>query len=176
MKAATINITASATIVSPVAFEEPSDMRFSGFTAGVTPGTITLVVPPALQEIPPTSANPITSGARLREGGVKLVRGTSCTARLNCGVGAVQISGPGSSAFNGISTTATTTLRSGDNTMTLDGIELRYGANGTAGAVRGPGILNSVGNGTILVGGVLNVAAGQAVGAYTGSLMISVDY
>ena len=174
--AATINISASATIVPPVAMTEPSDMRFSGFVAGETLGTITLVVPSALPELSPTSASPITSSDRRREGGVKLVMGTNCSAQLNCGVGALQISGPPSDSFSGVSTQTTTTLTSGDNTMTLDGIELRYGANGTAGAVSGPGILNPAGNGVIVVGGVLNVAAGQAAGTYIGSLTIWVDY
>jgi Domain of unknown function (DUF4402) len=36
--------------------------------------------------------------------------------------------------------------------------------------------VDSEGNGTIIIGGVLNVAARQAVGTYTGNLMVSVDY
>jgi Domain of unknown function (DUF4402) len=180
VNAATANITASVTIVPPVALTERSDMRFSGFVAGATPGTITLLVPPALPEVPPTSATPIISGGRLVAGGVKLVGGRTCSPRLDCGVGALQISGPPSDSFSVSSQTTTTltttTLTSGGNTMTLDGIELRYGANGTVGTTSGLGILNPAGTGTIVIGGVLNVAAGQAVGTYTGSLAVSVDY
>lgn len=176
VRAATINLSASATIVSPVAMGQPSDMRFSGFVSGTTPGTITLIVPTALPQRAPTSADPVTGGGRLGDGGVELVRGTDCATQRNCGVGALQISGPKSSSFSGVSTPATTTLTSGDNTMTLERIELRYGANGTTGAVSGAGILNGDGNGTVIVGGVLNVAAGQPVGTYTGALIVSVDY
>jgi Domain of unknown function (DUF4402) len=174
--AATSNISASVTIVPPVAVAEASDLRFSGFVAGATPGTITLRVPTALPEVSPTSEEPIQSGGRLRAGGVKLVGGANCLALGDCGVGAVQIGGPVSGSFSGVSTPQTTTLTSGDNTITLERIELRYGANGTVGAVSGPGILNPAGAGTIVIGGVLNVAARQAVGTYTGNLMISVDY
>jgi Domain of unknown function (DUF4402) len=175
VNAATANITASVTIVPPVALTQRSDIRFSGFVAGATPGTITLLVPSALPEVPPTSATPIKSGDRLAAGGVKLVGGRTCSPRLDCGVGALQISGPPSDSFS-VSSQTTTTLTSRDNTMTLDGIELRYGANGTAGTTSGLGILNPAGNGTIVIGGVLNVAAGQAMGNYTGSLAVSVDY
>jgi hypothetical protein len=58
----------------------------------------------------------------------------------------------------------------------LDDIKLRYGANGTAGAESGTGMLNSDGKATILIGGVLAVAAGQAPGNYTGTLTVSIDY
>jgi hypothetical protein len=176
VNAATANISATVTIVPPVSMAEPSDMRFSGFVAGETRGTIKLLVPPALPNVAPTSATPTKTGSRLPTGGVRLVGGRNCSARLNCGVGAFQIRGPSSNSFSGVSTQPTTTLTSGDNTMTLHSIALRYGAGGSAGAVSGPGTLDSAGNGTIMIGGVLNVAAGQAVGAYTGSLTVSVDY
>lgn len=174
--AATVNISASATIVSPVEMAQRSDMRFSGFVSGSTPGTITLTVPTALPQSSPTVETPVTGGQRLGDGGVEQVRGANCSTQLNCGVGVVQISGARSSSFSGVSTPTTATLTSGDNTMTLERIELRYGASGTTGAVSGPGTLSADGDGTVIVGGVLNVAAGQAIGTYSGSLMVSVDY
>jgi Domain of unknown function (DUF4402) len=174
--AATAIMSASATIVPPVSVAEPTDIRFSRFVAGATPGTITLLVPSTLPAVSPTSQTPIERGGRLLGDGVNLVGTENCVALRSCGVGALQIGGPPSDSFSGVSTQTTTTLTSGDNTITLDSIELRYGANGTAGAVRGAGVLDPIGNGTIVMGGVLNVAARQAMGTYTGSLTVSVDY
>jgi hypothetical protein len=189
--AATANIYASATIVPPVGVAERSDMRVSGFVAGATPGTITLSVPPALSEpalsepalsepalseVAPTQTTPVDSGKRKGSGGVRLLGQANCLAMNDCSVGAVQIGGPSSASFSGVSTQSTTTLTSGDNIMTLGGVKLRYGADGTAGTISGPGLLNASGTGTIMIGGVLNVAAGQATGNYRGSLIVSVDY
>jgi hypothetical protein len=174
--AATANISASVTIVPPAAMTEASDLRFAGFVAGATPGTLTLRVTPALPEVSPTSAAALTGNKRQASGGVRLVGGSRCTAGLDCGLGAVQIGGPVSGAFNSVSTQPSTTLTAGESTMTLEGIELRYGAGGTAGTVSGSGTLSQSGTGTIVIGGVLAVGARQAAGTYTGSLMVSMDY
>jgi hypothetical protein len=174
--AANSTISASATIVPPLAVSEPSDIRFSTFIAGPTPGTLTLFVPPALPSVAPTSATPIKNGGGSPAGGVQIVRGTNCARMRNCGLGALQIGGPASSSFSGVSIQPSATLTSGDNTLTLEGIRLRYGASGTAGTISGPGIVSPAGNGTIVIGGALTVAASQALGTYTGSLTVLVDY
>lgn len=153
VNAASSNISASATVVSPITVSERSDIRLSGFVPGATPKTVTLQVPPALPDVSPTSLTPMKSA-----------------------VGFVQIGGLASSSFSGVTTEPTTTLTSGNNNMTLGNIKLRYGANGTAGAVSGPGMLNSDGQGSIMIGGVLAVAAGQAAGNYVGTLTVSIDY
>jgi hypothetical protein len=174
--AATANIYASATIVPPVGVTGRDDMAFSSFVAGTTPGTITLLVPSDLSNEPTAIAGRAKSGGRRPAGGVRLVGGTTCSALTPCGVGGVQIGGPASASISGVTTQTTTTLTSGDSTMTLERVALRYGADGTAGAVTGPSVLSVAGHGRIVIGGVLNVAARQAAGQYSGSLLVALDY
>ena len=174
--AATTNVPASATIVTPVTLTQPADLRFGNVSASAALGTAVVAPPATLPAAAPTTAAPDVSGTRSATGGVLMVGGAACSATVNCGPGSVQISGGNSATFNTITLPATVTLTSGANTMTVGTLTSRYGALGTAGVTTGAGTLSATGTGLLMVGGTLSVAANQVVGAYTGTMAVTIDY
>jgi Mat/Ecp fimbriae major subunit len=71
---------------------------------------------------------------------------------------------------------ATITLTSGANTMTVNALTRRYGADGTAGVTTGAGAFTATGVATVLMAGTLAVGANQAAGTYAGTMAVTVDY
>ena len=174
--AATTNVPASATIVTPITLTQPADLRFGNLSASAALGTAVVAPPATLPAAAPTTAAPDVAGTRSATGGVLLVGGGACSASVNCGPGSVQIAGGNSATFSTITLPATVTLTSGANTMTVGTLTSRYGALGTAGVTTGAGTLSATGTGLLMVGGTLSVAANQAVGAYTGTMAVTIDY
>ena len=94
----------------------------------------------------------------------------TCSANLVC-TGTRQasnfdVTGTAGVAVSAVVTTASVSLASGANTMTLNNFDIYY-PNGTT-LVAGATSFN--------VGGTLNVGAAQAAGVYNGSFTVSVEY
>ncbi len=128
--------TASATIITPIAIANTTDMDFGNISVSATPGTV--ILSPA--------------GARSTTGGVTLpaVTGTVTSA-------AFAVTGQASFTYSITVPAAATTITSGANTMTVD----TWTSNPTP-----TGTLDGTGSQTLSIGATLNVAAGQAAGTY----------
>jgi Mat/Ecp fimbriae major subunit len=175
-QAATSNIPASATVLPPITVSQPSDMRFGSLAPAATAGTVVLALPATLAATPPTTAAPTITGTRTVTGGVIMVGGGTCSATVLCGAGGLQVAGPVSGSFSTVTLPATITLTSGANTMTVNALTRRYGADGTAGVTTGAGAFTATGVATVLMAGTLAVGANQAAGTYAGTMAVTVDY
>lgn len=140
--------TASATIVTPIAIANASDMDFGNVAVSASLGTV--VIDPA--------------GARSVTGGVTLpaVTGTVTAASFD-------VTGQANFTYSISLPAAATTIASGANTMTVDNWTSSPTPTGT---------LDATGAQTLSVGATLNVAAGQAAGAYTSAapFTVTVNY
>jgi spore coat protein U-like protein len=144
--------TASATVLTPINVSKSTDLNFGKFVASAA-GTVTVS----------------TSGARTFSG-VTLMTGVTPTAA------SFSITGEPSATYTIDTTTGTsTTLTSGANTMPLALYSDLTGGNATSGTVSS-GTLSAGGAQTLYVGGQLTVGAGQAPGAYTGTVAVAVNY
>ena len=94
----------------------------------------------------------------------------TCSALLVCtGTRAASnfdVTGTAGVAVSAVVTTASVSLASGANTMTLNNFDVYFPAGNTL--VAGASSFN--------VGGTLNVGASQAAGVYNGSFTVSVEY
>ena len=140
--------TASATIVTPIAIANATDMDFGNVAVSASLGTV--VIAPA--------------GARSVTGGVTLpaVTGTVTAASFD-------VTGQANFTYSISLPAAATTIASGANTMTVDNWTSSPTPTGT---------LDGTGAQTLSVGATLNVAAGQAAGAYTSAapFTVTVNY
>ena len=139
--ATTATATASAEILSTLTVTNTQGLDF-GQVAVNGAGTVRV-----------TGAGLVTCSASL------VCTGTRQTANFN-------VTGTSGVALNTSVTTASVTLSSGANTMTLNNFDIYY-PNG-----------NSLvaGASTFSVGGTLNVGASQAAGLYAGTFTVSVEY
>lgn len=101
-----------------------------------------------------------TAGVAGVTGDVGLVTGSAASAD------AFTVTGTANRAFNIASSTGNT-VSSGGATPATMAFTVSTGASGT---------LNAAGSYALAVGGTLNVASGQAPGAYTGSYTVTVTY
>jgi hypothetical protein len=172
----TSNIPVSATILPPITLSEPAEMRFGQIAPSATAGTVTLSLPATLSATAPTTASPTITGNRTRTGGTTLLGGGVCSATISCGAGSVLVSGPISGTFSTVTLPATVTLTSGVDTLLVDNLNKRYGAEGTAGVTTGSSAFSLTGSATVLMTGRLNVGASQPAGNYTGIMVVTVNY
>ena len=146
----TTSASATATIVTPIAITKVTDMNFGNVAVSSTAGTVILS----------------SAGTRTKSGGVTLpvVAGTVAAASFNV------IGNAGYAYSIAIPSDITLTIFGGGETMAVTSINNNIGTTG---------IISSV-NGTqnILVGGTLNVAAGQVAGVYSNAsaLTVTVNY
>lgn len=136
---------ATATIVSPIAISKTVDMNFGNVAVSAVAGTV--ILPP--------------SGPRTTGGGVTLPATTGT-------VTAASFTVTGTPAYTYAITlpAAATTISQGANTMTVD----TWTSTPTVAA----GGLLTGGTQTLLVGGTLHVAAGQASGTYVSGVNFTV--
>lgn len=128
--------TASATIVTPIAIANAADMDFGNVAVSAALGTVVL---------DPAGARSVTGGATL-----PAVTGTVTAASFD-------VTGQANFTYSITLPGAATTITSGANTMTVDNWTSTPTPTGT---------LDAGGAQTLSVGATLNVAAGQASGAY----------
>jgi hypothetical protein len=139
--------TATATIITPIGIANNADLSFGNIAVNPTAAGGSVTLP--------ASINP----ARTVTGGVTLptISGTVQAAKFT-------VTGSGSTAYS-ISIPAIS-LSNGTNSMAL---VPNCSTSLTTGALSG-------GTETFYVGGVLTVGATQAVGAYTGTVTVTVNY
>ena len=147
--AASATAASSSTVIAPITINKSVDLAFGKFAAS-TGGTVTVS----------------TSGARTVTGGVAPMSSSTTAAKFD-------VAGETGSTYS-ISLSGTTVLTSGSDTMAFAAVSDLTGANATTGTVSS-GTLTA-GAQSIYVGGVLTVAANQAPGTYTGTVIASVDY
>ena len=139
---------ASATIVTPIAIANNTEMNFGNVAVSATPGTVVLA----------------TDGSRTTSGGVTLptTTGTVTAAQFT-------VSGQANFTYTITLPAAATTISSGANTMTVD----TWTSNPTP-----TGDLGAGGSQVLLVGATLNVNASQASGTYTSAtpFTVTVNY
>ncbi len=141
--------TASATIVTPIAIANASDMDFGNLAVSATPGTVILT---------PAAARSVTGGVSL-----PATTGTVTAASFN-------VTGQASFTYSiTLPAGATTITSGGGQTMTVD----TWTSNPTP-----TGTLDGTGAQTLSVGATLNVAAGQAAGTYVSGtpFTVTVNY
>lgn len=149
--AAADTATGTATVIVPIAIAKATDIAFGNFTAG---GGGTVIVS--------------TSNARTKTGTVILstIGSTPTAAKFN-------VTGAGAATY-GITYTPDATLASGVNSMALAICSDLTAAGTTTGTVA-TGTLTA-GAQSIYVGGTLTVGATQVAGAYTGNVIVTVEY
>lgn len=128
--------TASATIVTPIAIANATDMDFGNVAVSAASGTVVLT---------PAGARTATGGATL-----PAVTGTVTAATFD-------VTGQANFTYSITIPSVATTITSGGNTMTVD----TWTSNPTT-----AGTLDGTGAQTLAVGATLNVGAGQAAGSY----------
>ncbi len=140
--------TASATIVTPIAISNATDMDFGNVAVSAVAGTV--VLDPA--------------GARSVTGGVTLpaINGTVSAATFD-------VSGQANFTYSITLPSAATTITSGTDNMTVDNWTSSPTPTGT---------LDGTGAQTLAVGATLNVGAGQASGLYVSGtpFTVTVNY
>jgi hypothetical protein len=137
----------SATIMQPLAITVAEHLAFGKFGVGAG-GSVTIS----------------TSGVRSSTGVVEM-GGTTTAAKFD-------VTGEAGATYT--ISLAPTTLTSGANSMTYTTVSDLTGANATSGNPA-TGTLTG-GTQSIYVGGVLTVAAAQAAGLYSGTLVATVQY
>jgi hypothetical protein len=147
-----VQATASATVVEPMGITAPVNLAFGSFSPAAG-GTITVA----------------TDGSRTSTGVLRMNGGPVSAARFD-------ITGYANATY-AITHMGTPelTLMSGTQTMALTKISSLTPGSGVTGNVVA-GVLSAGGTQSLFVGGVLDVAAGQAAGTYTGTVIASVDY
>lgn len=140
------NGTAGANIVTPIAIEQTRGIQFGTIAPGTAAGTVTLT----------SVENTVVTSS-----GVSLLANTATRTS-----GLFNISGAANQTFK-IVMDETVTLNSGANSMT---------ANLTKNLANSGNALGTSGAAQLIVGGTLNVAAGQATGAYAGTYNVTVSY
>jgi hypothetical protein len=149
--AAQATASATGTVVTPIAITAASDLVFGSFAPGAGAGSVTVS----------------TSGARTSVGAFLMSGAPPSAARFN-------ITGEPSTTYS-ITHSGSATLTSGPNSMALSKFSDLNASNATSG-VATAGNLGAGGAQSLYVGGTLAVAAGQAPGVYTGTVVATVDY
>jgi hypothetical protein len=148
--AAVATATSTSTVVTPITISKNADLAFGSFAPGATIGTVTV------------SPN----GTRAVSGGVVAMGGAATAAQF-------AVSGQDGSTYS-ITLGGSTSLTSGGDSMTFTSISALTASAATSGNVTS-GTLTG-GAQTIYVGGVLDVAANQPAGTYTGTVTATVEY
>jgi Domain of unknown function (DUF4402) len=149
--AANATATATATVITPIAITKAVDLSFGKFARG-TGGTVTVS----------------NSGARTAAGAILSAVGSTPTAAR------FDVVGDNLATYS-IAIAADATIVSGANSMALAVTSDLTGANVTAGNVA-TGTLSGAGVQSIFIGGALTVGAAQVPGAYTGNIVVTVEY
>lgn len=151
-QAADATATASGTVVQPITITAAENLNFGNFAPGAG-GTITVS----------------TSGARTASGVVAI--GTDASAAR------FDVAGTASATYSitHAGTAVLTNTTGGGETMALAKFSDLDAGNITSGNVA-TGTLSNLGAQSIYVGGTLSVAANQAPGLYTGSVIATVEY
>ena len=136
---ATATAAASANIITPISIVKTVDMNFGNVAVSATIAGTTILNP---------NGTRTTGGA----GGVTLPATTGTVAAAS-----FTVSGQASYTY-AITLPSTATISSGANSMTVNAFTSSPSATGT---------LSTGGSQTLTVGATLNVASGQASGAYT---------
>jgi len=143
---------ATGTVVAPIQIAKSADLAFGNFAAGGALGTV-IVTP---------------GGTRTVTGGVTAMNGGTS--------GAAKFDVTGQSGFTYAITLVAGTLSAngGANTMTFTAV----GDTTASGITSGGAATGTLTGGaqSIYVGGVLNVAANQAPGDYSGTVTATVEY
>ena len=148
--AAIATATSTSTVVTPIAISKNADLAFGSFAPGATLGTVTV------------SPN----GTRAVSGGVVAMGGSATAAQF-------AVAGQDGATYS-ITLGGSTSLVSGGDSMTFTSISDLSASAATSGNVSS-GTLTG-GAQTIYVGGVLDVAANQPAGTYTGTVTATVEY
>ena len=148
------NVTASATVVTPLTISSASALNFGTFAAGGTTGTVTIS----------PSGSP-----RASSGGVTLVATSAGTAS------SVVLAGTPSTAFTLNLPGSTVSLTGPGSAMTLSNFTTNLSGTGLGGTGVG-GAIGSSGSLTFAIGATLNVGANQAAGSYSATFPITVTY
>ena len=149
-QAAQATANATATVVTPITITAVKDLVFGSFAPGAG-GTVTVS----------------TSGVRSNTGAVLLTGALPGAARFN-------ITGDPSTTYS-ITHSGSAALTSGPSSMALTKFSDLTAANAVAG-VANAGVLSAAGTQSLYVGGTLVVAAAQAPGVYTGTVVATVEY
>jgi hypothetical protein len=166
--AATVNVPANVSVLTPVAITVNQNLRFGSVAAAGTATTIT-VAPPA------TAVNTATAGTRVAAAtGVTLVGHTgavttaqACSVGSGCGAGVLAVTGGASATLNTITITPPATLVNGANTMAF---------SATTRSPVGALVLDGTGNLLVNIGGTLAIGATQVAGTYAGNISVVLDY
>ncbi|MCH4564546.1 DUF4402 domain-containing protein [Halomonas sp. EGI 63088] len=153
--AAEATTSATSTVIVPIAIEKSADLVFGKFAPGAAVGTVTVS----------------TSGARTASGGVILSSVDSSPTAAQ-----FDVTGDGAATY-GITwggATELTNTGGASETMALTRISELTAGGATTGEVTG-GTLTA-GAQSIYLGGMLDVAAGQVAGTYTGDVSATVEY
>ena len=140
-------VNASATVVRTLAVTSTSELSFGTFAAGNAPGTLTMTA----------------TGNRSATGGVTMVA-------TNLGSNAtVNLAGtPGTSFSVSLPTTVSLSAATGSATMSLGSFSTTLTGS--------QGSLNTSGTTSFGIGGTLSVNANQAIGTYSGSFTVTLNY
>lgn len=152
--AVTANATASGTVIAPIAVVQAANLTFGKFAPGAG-GTVTIS----------------TAGVRSSTGIIESSIGST-------GLTAAKFTVTGDpTATYSISYGAATVLTNGGGgaPMTMTKVSDLTGGGAVSGTVL-TGALSALGAQTIFVGGVLDVAADQLAGDYTGNIAVTVEY
>ena len=140
---------ATATVITPIAITKSRDLVFGKFAPGAG-GSITIS----------------TSGAPTVSGVIRSTTVTPTSAKFD-------VTGDDTATYS-ITHSGTTVLTSGEDTMALAKYSDLTGAGAVSGNVTS-GTLGASGQ-SVYVGGTLTVGAAQAAGAYTGTVIVTVEY
>lgn len=144
----TASASASATILTPIAIANRSDMNFGNLAVNNTAGTIVLS----------------TAGARTANGGVTFLNGNAGTVSA----ASFEVTGLEDATYSITLPPASITLTNGTSNLTVDTWTSSPTPTGT---------LSSGGNQILDVGATLNVPASSSAGVYTGpSFSVTVNY
>lgn len=148
--AAQATANATGTVVTPITIAAVTDLVFGRFAPGAG-GTVTVS----------------TGGVRSNTGAVLMTGAAPSAARFN-------ITGDASATYS-ITHSGSTSLNNGPSSMALTKFSDLTAANATSG-VATSGVLSAGGTQSLYVGGTLAVAASQAPGVYTGTVVATVEY
>jgi hypothetical protein len=148
--AAQATANASGTVVAPLAVSAVNDLVFGSFAPGVG-GSVTVS----------------TSGVRTNVGAILMTGAVPAAARFD-------IVGEAATTYS-ITHSGSTTLTSGVNSMALTKFSDLTASNATSGDATA-GMLGAGGTQSLFVGGTLTVAAAQAIGTYTGTVVVTVEH
>ncbi|MEN9419169.1 MAG: hypothetical protein RI988_2789 [Pseudomonadota bacterium] len=141
------NVDTSASVVRTLSVTSTTELSFGTFSAGPTAGTLTMSA----------------AGNRSATGGVTLV------STVPGGQAVVNLGGTPATGFSvSLPASVQLTPASGGASMTLSTF--------TTTLTGGQGSLNSSGTGSFGIGGTLTVAANQAIGTYSGSFTVTLNY